>query len=50
MHIKQVTASSACAQSHKQIFGGIYSNDTRQQECTCKVQSVGDAKVRKVFQ
>ena len=42
--------SSSCVQSPKHIFGAIYSNNTRQQECNCKVKSVGDAKVRKVFQ
>ena len=50
MHIKQVITSSLCVRCPKQIFGGKYPNETRQQEINCIVETVGNEKVRNIFQ
>ena len=41
--------SSWCTQSPKQIFGGIYSNDTSQQESNSDCNMLGTRKLGKFF-
>ena len=49
-HKKKFIKCSWCVGSPKQTFGGKYSNETRKQEINCKVEAVGNEKVKNIFQ